>query len=122
MSGRLCKLLGRNPAVQALDDALALAALEQQGFIACIADEGNRRKHCRHVGAGQNDEGCLLHAAVRLAPAHKLEPLRERVLDIQGKQLRFRDLLVARDLLDEVRKIVEGRFRERVFARRLGVD
>jgi len=110
--------IGCNAAVQALGDALALASLEQEALVARIADEGNLRKHCRHVGAGQNYEGCLLHAAVRLSSAHKLELLRERVLDIQGKQLRFRDLLVASDLLDEARKIVEGRFRERVFARR----
>ena len=74
-----------NAAVQTLGDALALSALKQQAFVAGIADEGNLRKHGRHVGAGQNDKGRLLHAAILLAPADKLEPLGERVLNIGGK-------------------------------------
>jgi hypothetical protein len=49
----------RNAAVQALGDELVLAALEQQIFVARIVYEGNRRKHCRRVGVGQNDEGRL---------------------------------------------------------------
>ena len=109
--------ISRNSAVQPLGNPLALAALEQQALIACIAHEGNLRQHRRHVGTGQNDEGRLLHAAIRFPPAHKLQPLRERVLDVRGKQFRFRDLLVACDFLDEFRKLVQGRFRERALTR-----
>ena|SRR5271155_314922 len=110
--------LARNTAVQSLGDAQTLAALEQRVFILRIAREGNLRKHRRHIGADQNNEGRVLYAAVRLAPAHELALLRARVLDIRRKLFRFRDLLAACDLLDRSCKNVEGRLRERVFSRR----
>ncbi len=109
---------GRNATVETVGDALALAALEEQIFVARIVHEGNLRKHRRHVGVGQDDEGCLLHAPVRFARAHELETLRERVLDIDGKLSRLPNHLVACDFFNQFRKIVEGRLRERVFARR----
>ena len=110
--------IGRNPAVQPLCNPLRLPALLQQLFVAYVAHKQNLRKHCGPIGAAQNDEGCLLHAPIRLPPAPRLQPLRERVSDICGKRFRFRDLLVACDFLDKVLKIVPGKFRERVFARR----
>src|SRR5579863_9306375 len=94
-----------NTAVEALRNALALAALKKKALIARIADEGNFREHSRHIRAGQNEEGRALHAAVSFAPVYELQSLCERLLNVAGKLFGLLDLLVARDLLNQIRKV-----------------
>ncbi len=72
-----------NTAIKAIGHALALVGLAEQSLIARIADEGDFRKHRRHIRANQHDERRFLHAAVVLFLAHGLEAARKRILNIR---------------------------------------
>src|SRR5262245_55941761 len=94
--------------VEAFGDALPVLRLLQHLFIGGIAQERDLREDGGHVGANQDNERSLPHAAVLQRASEPLQALRERILDVGGQLARLFNLFVARDLLDQVLQLVDG--------------
>src|SRR5277367_2733910 len=108
--------VGGDAAVQAVGDALALVGLAQEFFVVGIADKGDFGEHRGHVGADQDNERGLFHAAVALVLIDQLQAVGQRILDVVGQFLRFFHFFVAGDFLDDVLQVVQRFLGQSVFA------
>jgi len=88
--------------IEAFGDALAVLRLFKLGCVVFIGDEADFGEDAGHVGADENNERSLLHAAVMEVGVAFGEAGVERGVDVRGELFGFVDLVFERNLLHEV--------------------
>src|SRR5437868_9220682 len=107
-------LIVGDSAIEALRDALPVLRLAQLRSVPGIGDKRNLRENGWHVRADQYDEWRLLDSAVLQAFVTFLQPGVERSLHIRGELAALGDLILERDLLNQVAQLMDGLIADRV--------
>src|SRR5471030_2397328 len=100
--------VARDAGIEAFGDALVVFGLPELRSVLLVGDEADLGEDAGHVGADQDDEGGLLDAAVVEAGVAFFEAGEERSVNLGGDLFGLVDLVLERDLFDEVLEVMHA--------------